>query len=159
MSPSQLGRFEQLKKVFTTKGCAAYCVALIADDDLFQRPAKFKQSTVRSFAESSVDGPLCDQLCFLFDWLNYTNQRTIVLNDGPIGAWFVDSNGFSGVQTPEEEPSPFQKGITAIQPKLRDASDEDVLLKLSDALKTYFLRHLSQFEGVTVHKTQSRSRM
>lgn len=124
--------------LFEANGVRAYCAALASDEGLWQKVAGFKKSTVRAFANGTCDMPLCDQVCFIYEWLRYTQAASI--SEGAEGSWWVDpESGYSGVGDSDH---PHTFGTPALQPKLAEPMDETVLLDVRTALEEHLLLHL-----------------
>merc|ERR1712151_616425 len=116
-----------------------YAKALMNDTSLFSKVANHKKSTVRAFALGSCDGPLCDQLIFLCEWLA-TEQPSWTAPCEP-GFWVVDkAKGFTSVNATDVAEGAL--GIKAKQPVLDKPLDKEVVGKLRDVLEEYFFRHV-----------------
>lgn len=140
-SQEEKERFDKdIAPLFKRDGVSAYCRALVADGALWSKVAGFKRSTVRAFAKGTVDMPLCDQVCFIFEWLQ--KFKASALSMGPTGKWWVDpQTGYSGVADPDH---PHALGIPALQPRLAEPQNEEVLLAVRSALEEHLLRHLDE---------------
>lgn len=149
----ELARYQAMVAILESQGCQAYCAALLHDEPIYKQVTKFKQGTVRALANRQADGPLCDQLCFLWDYLRLTRgeEAAEILDKGPTGMWTINKErGFSGVRTGGDANPELDMGIQALQPKLRNPRDEATLLMLSDVLEEYLLRHLEQVRAMGV---------
>ena len=51
-----------------------YSESLMNDAELFKKVAGYKQSTVKAFALGTCDAPLCDEVCFLFEFLGLRGE-------------------------------------------------------------------------------------
>jgi hypothetical protein len=136
-------RFKEMERVFFADGVEAYAKALYADSSLWAKVASHKKSTAKAFACGSCDGPLCDQLLFLFEWLSHT-QPSWLAHSEP-GTWCMDpKSGFTTISASATDKGAL--GILAVQPVLATPQDAKVMGDLRRILEEYFLK---QLDGAT----------
>jgi len=115
-----------------------YAKRVFEDSALFNKVIDFKKSTLVAFAFSNCDSPLCDQLVFLYEWLEV--KIPVAIKPDLPGVWVFDrKKGFTQI-VPKDAGD--EGRILAIQPVLLDPYDEDYLTKMREALQSYLMRHL-----------------
>jgi len=129
---------DTIADVFKSEGVNAYAQALCSDEAIFSKVASYKKSTLHAFANGTCDMPLCDQVCFLYEW---AQKECPKLLEYPQGEWWIDpKTGHSGVCDGDHE---HKLGVQAIQPVMVNPKDEATLQAFRSALEKYLLRHLS----------------
>ncbi|OLP86834.1 hypothetical protein AK812_SmicGene32013 [Symbiodinium microadriaticum] len=128
------------------RGLQKYAESLMRDEGIFEKIASYKQSTVKAFALGTCDAPLCDEVCFLFEWCLANSPEALMEAAGEGGEWWIDpDNGFSGVVT-KDRPAPEKArclDARALQPSMKDPKDQVILQAMRNVLEEYVLRHLA----------------
>jgi len=155
-SEEEKDRFKRnVAGLYQTDGVGEYCRALMRDQGLWAKVAGFKKSTVRSFINGTVDLPLCDQVCFIHEWLQ--THKAEALSEGSKGKWWVDPQ--SGITGVADAAHPHSLGTPALQPRLVDPQNVALLSVVRNALEEHLLRHLEvvgETLGSPLNDTQNR---
>jgi len=142
----EINRFvKDIEPLYLSQGVQAYAQALMNAPELWAKVAKPKRSTVAAFATGTMDMPLCDQVCFAFQWLrDPASGKAAYLNVGDEGYWWVDpESGFSGVQDYTLPRHQFSKDISAIQPTLSaPVEDQAKLLEIRATMEERLTSHI-----------------
>ena len=125
------------------EGVEVYAQHFLAHPDLLENVDSFRQKLLRAFAEGTRSAPLCDQLCFLDQWIE-KNETDTVRRD--FAEWYTNEGGMSGVGDPTVLGVAGQ-GLLATQPVLVSHLDTAALDRYSKVMEEYFLRHLSRVRG------------
>jgi len=134
-------RWKEIQDIFepgNSDRLQKYANAIFDDQTLFDKVAPFKKSTLCAMACGGADSALCDQLLFLFAWMQQ-NKPEHMANTTP-GMWVISSDS----HTTSVRPGPPDPGeIWAVQPTLKNPRDEEVLRSMRAALHTYLLKSFS----------------
>mmetsp|Transcript_47208 Transcript_47208/g.110385 ORF Transcript_47208/g.110385 Transcript_47208/m.110385 type:complete len:463 (-) Transcript_47208:9-1397(-) len=153
LTPEEQARFDEIAKLSSKPNqFQMYAKSLFEDEEIFAKVPNYKKSTVKAFAEGSCDAPLCDEACFLYEWLQKNHKGSLLCaSPSEGGQWWVHPDtGFSGVVT-DTSPAPEKAtcfSVNAFQPSIKEPRDEELLQKMRDTLAEYVLRHISLVEGV-----------
>ena len=124
----------------------------MAFPDLLQNVEPFRQSLLKAFAEGTRSAPLCDQLCFLNEWLKWNETGAVRRR---IAEWYTNPKGMSGVGVPKD-PGGASHGLLATQPVLISPSDTAALDRYSKVMEEYFLRHISRVQSASEARDAAR---
>jgi len=128
----------QLQELFKNEGINVYAKRL-TDSPLFAKVAGFKKNTVKAFADSGCDSPLCDQLVFLAEYLMEKQPEWLSFS---FGAWKLDrEKGFTSV-----EEGPATPHIKGMRPTLSKPKDEPSLQAMREVLEQYLLKHIKSLK-------------
>ncbi|CAE7030149.1 unnamed protein product [Symbiodinium natans] len=145
LTEEETKRFQETIAPLADSGPFQKYAEALMNDPLFQKVASYKQSTVKAFALGTCDAPLCDEVCFLFEWCLANCPESLLDAQGDGGEWWIDpENGFSGIAT-EAHPAPERArrlGVRALQPSMKDPKDQAFLQKMRDVLEEYVLKHM-----------------
>lgn len=119
--------------------------AKLANDALFQKVPNYKKTTVKAFEVGSCDAPLCDQVCFVYEWCCHSCSEELEAFEG--NWWLNTKNGFSGVAD-VIPPDCHDHGIRAIQPYMKDPQNFELLNRMRSALERLVVYHLSMIQPV-----------
>jgi len=119
--------------------------AKLANDPLFAKVPGYKKTTVKAFEVGSCDAPLCDQVCFVYEWCTHSCADDLEAVEGQW--WLNTKNGFTGVAT-EIPPGCHDQQIRAVQPCMKDPQNVDLLNRMRSALERLVVYHLSMIQPV-----------
>lgn len=119
--------------------------AKLANDALFQKVPNYKKTTVKAFEVGSCDAPLCDQVCFVYEWCCHSCSEELEAFEG--NWWLNTKNGFSGVAD-VIPPDCHDDGIRAIQLYMKDPQNLELLNRMRSALERLVVYHLSMIQPV-----------
>lgn len=138
LEPEEETRFTDICEKFQHSDSDAireYSKAVVEDGEIFSKIRKYKHTTLLSMAYGGCDSPLCDQLLFLYEWLMKNESSSLKVTEG---FWNFDkAKGFTSVV--QEDNGMFR----AKQPVLVNPKDEELLVRMRDALETYLMQHLN----------------
>lgn len=112
----------------------------LEQDPLFQKVPNYKKTTVTAFANGSCDTPLCDQVCFVYEWCKRTCFEELETIEG--NWWLNTKNGFTGVAD-VIPPDYLDQEIRAVQPCMKDPTNMDLLNRMRSALERLVVYHMS----------------
>ncbi|CAJ1432056.1 unnamed protein product, partial [Effrenium voratum] len=158
LTPEEEERFKKISEL--SSDMQKYAEALWKDKELFQKVPGYKQTTVTAFANGTCDAPLCDQVCFLYEWCHNTELHELDLMEihwprdmdlewkdleREEGSWWLNkTRGFTGVSTGEPPDGCDFQNIKAIQPQMKNPKDLELLEKMRKVLEQLVLRHLAR---------------
>lgn len=133
-------RFARIRSLFFTEGSqdqmVVYGKALFDDKALFDKLVSGKKPLVQAFAHDEWDGPLYEQLFFLYEFFRPEEPSKFVCAEGTwrfdatLGATVVDAG---------------RKGaIAALKPALQVPRDEANLKRMSRTMEVYLFNHLNE---------------
>ena len=126
-------------------GVEAYAQHFLAHRDLLENVDPFRQMLLEAFAEGTRSAPLCDQLCFLNQWLEM-NETDTVRRD--FAEWYTTPGGMSGVgDLTVLGGGRVGQGVLGTQPVLVSHLDTAALDRYSKVMEEYFLRHISRVQS------------
>eukprot|EP00913_Durusdinium_trenchii_P003087 g2852.t1 len=120
--------------------------AKLAKDPLFAKVAGYKKSTVNAFHRGSCDAPLCDQVCFIYEWCTHSCIEDLEAVEGHW--WLNRKNGFTGVASTAIPEGCEDLQIRAIQPYMKDRSNVELLNRMRSALERLVVYHMSMIPPV-----------
>ncbi|CAK8991785.1 unnamed protein product [Durusdinium trenchii] len=120
--------------------------AKLAKDPLFAKVAGYKKSTVNAFHRGSCDAPLCDQVCFIYEWCTHSCIEDLEAVEGHW--WLNRKNGFTGVASTAIPEGCEDLQIRAIQPYMKEPQNVELLNRMRSALERLVVYHMSMIPPV-----------
>merc|ERR1719203_168531 len=145
-STAEKSMFDQQIADLSQKDWSQYARAIVDCNELMEKVADHKRSTVRAFAEGTCDMPLCDQVCFYFVWLQ--EKMPEALDTDSESEWWLDrSSGFTSVGSRPSEKA-VSLNVAAMQPRMANPNDEAVLRAIVAASEELLIAHLASMSSL-----------
>ena len=142
LTPDEQRRFDMIASESFEHDPCEYARRLLAAADLMAKVEPFKLTTIRSLAQDSRDGPLCDVLLPLVAWARIANPGWL---EWKTGAWVLDSHtGITGTASSKQEQGEEVGQLCAVeQPVLVNPADEAVLAGMREWMEAGILAALA----------------